>query len=129
MKEAKEIDISDEEVKSRFGEIEKEEYLDPRFGDVRRTRALLLFWNSTNNDLVSAREGFHLAEKWKDDNLAKQNLDSGRILLKRINVIEEELRLLLPTIKSIRFLTDSELLFLPLWMSKLLEIKVEKVTE
>lgn len=126
MDEKNDILVSDDEVLQRFGDITKEEYIDPRLLDVKRTRSLLGFWHQIDSSLTDSREGFHLAEKWGDEGLRKQHLDNGRILIKRIKTIEGELRSLLPTIKNVRFLPDNEIGLLPKWMLSLLEIKVEE---
>mgnify|MGYP001567242765 CR=1 FL=1 len=117
-------EISDGDVISRFGDIVKDEYIDPRINMVKRARSLLSFWRVIDNSLMDAREGFHLAEKWGDEELRKQHLTNGRTMIKRIKVVEDELKIILPQVKNIRFLPDNEIASLPKWMLVLLDVSI-----
>ena len=117
-------EISDGDVISRFGDIVKDEYIDQRINMVKRARSLLSFWRVIDNSLMDAREGFHLAEKWGDEELRKQHLTNGRTMIKRIKVVEDELKIILPQVKNIRFLPDNEIASLPKWMLVLLDVSI-----
>lgn len=119
--------MSNEDIRAwltRTSEVKKEEYIDERVPLVRKASALLDFWKEFSMVLERSRTGYLLAQKWKDEALMKKCLEEAKPQVERITVIEEELKLLLPQLKNVDFLSQDELRLLPIWMLELLEAKV-----
>ena len=115
--------ITDEQIEQWFGENKQEDDApeDKIADNVRRARALIIFWHQINTEIVNAREGFNLAKRWEEKELKQRYLEEGRKLFRKISIVEEELRNSLLPLKGISFLAKDELKILPQWVTKVLE--------
>lgn len=116
----KTAELSDQEVTDFFGDNLEEEYIDATILKVRKARALIMYWHGLSSDVSSVKEGYHLAKKWDDEDLKKQYIEQGRPMVKKLNILEGELKEALPELKGKVFLRDDELELLPKWMLKLI---------
>ena len=119
-------ELSVEDIEKHFGTLINDKYIDERIEISNKVKALLNFWHENNFGVNKAKEGYLLAKSWKDDNLVKRYIDEGKPFLQRRLSIEEKLKEILPKVKGVRFLHDSELVLLPIWMLEAMEIKIEK---
>ena len=121
-------EVSDKEIEQYLsGELfEAEEYDDGRVPLVKRVRALLQFWHELSTSLAKAQEGYGLAKKWDDEQLKKKFLEEGGPLVKKMKILESELKGVLPSLAKVQFLRDDEMRLLPKWMLKLLEVQIIK---
>ena len=119
--------MTDDDVKTWFvttSEVRKEEYIDERVPLVKKASALLEFWRELSMVLERARVGYSLAVRWKDEALISKCVAEAKPQVARIEIIEEELKLVLPQLKNVDFLSQNELRSLPVWMLELLEVRI-----
>lgn len=124
--EEKEVELSDKELEKWFADgANDEEYINSKIGLVKRIKILLMFWHQLSTEVARAKEGYSLAKKWKDEDLKKKYMEEGRPVVKKMIVLEDELKTVLPEMKNISFLPQEELIVLPKWMLKLMGIKID----
>lgn len=107
------------------GEVEESEFLDPRIHVVKKVKALLMFWQDLYTAVSQVREGYQLAKKFGDEEMKKRNIEQGGPLIKRLKIVEEELKEHLPFLKNVGFLQQNEAVSLPKWMHKLLGLDIQ----
>ena len=118
-------DLSKEEIEEWFGESTDDIYYDHRVPLVRRAMALIEFWHELNKQIDTMKEGYHLAKKWKDEELKEQYIKKGGPLIKRQMILEEDMKVVLPLLKNTQFLSTQQAVLLPKWMLELLDIKYQ----
>src|SRR3989344_9561038 len=122
MYKEKEMPLLDEDVEKYFGDTNIETYNDEKIQLVKKAKILLEFWSSLSLAITRSKEGYHLSKKWGDDELKKRYIEEGRPLIKKIIILEDDLKQILPNLKGVNFLTPSEINILPKWVLKILEI-------
>ena len=103
----------------------KNEFVDERLEVVTRARSLIMYWHQLHQQLSQVREGYSLAKLWEDDDLKGQHMEQGRPLIKKEKILNEVIRDVLGELKNVPFLTQQELLQLPKWMLKTLNVRLE----
>lgn len=116
-------ELTDEEIAEWLGK-EEDTFIDPRFNTAKKARALIGFWYEFSNALARTKEGYHLAQRWEDENLQKKYIEEGKPLIKKIKTVEEELKEILPQLEKTSFLHPNEVAGLPSWMISLLGFEV-----
>ena len=103
----------------------KNEFVDERLELVTRARSLIMYWHQLHQQLSQVREGYSLAKLWEDDDLKGQHMEQGRPLIKKEKILNEVIRDVLGELKNVPFLTQQELLQLPKWMLKTLNVRLD----
>ena len=106
----------------------KTEFVDERLETVTRARSLIMYWHQLHQQISQVREGYSLAKLWEDDELKSQHMEQGRPLVKKEKILNEVIRDVLGDLKSVPFLTQQELLQLPKWMLKTLNVRLDDNT-
>tara|TARA_Y100000310_G_scaffold138037_2_gene136950 strand:- start:1443 stop:1901 length:459 start_codon:yes stop_codon:yes gene_type:complete len=119
-------DLTDEDVTNWFGDDLEEDYIDNTLLDIRRGRSLLMFWHQLNTELSNIREGYILAKKWDDEELKQRYIEQGKPQIKRMKILEGEVKENLEKLRDKRVFTQQELILLPKWMLKILDVKIEE---
>ena len=112
------------ELSNWFGEPSKDEFINQKIPIIREVRSLLAFWNDLATTISQVKTGYSLAKKWEDKNLENRYLEEGKPLIKKMIILEDEIRKLLPELKGISFLRNEEIATLPNWMLEILGITV-----
>jgi hypothetical protein len=103
----------------------KNEFVDERLEVVTRARSLIMYWHQLHQQLSQVREGYSLAKLWEDDELKGQHMEQGRPLIKKEKILNEVIRDVLGELKNVPFLTQQELIQLPKWMLKTLNVRLD----
>tara|TARA_R110000824_G_scaffold118075_1_gene270218 strand:+ start:516 stop:1025 length:510 start_codon:yes stop_codon:yes gene_type:complete len=103
----------------------KNEFVDERLEVVTRARSLIMYWHQLHQQLSQVREGYSLAKLWEDDELKGQYMEQGRPLIKKEKILNEVIRDVLGELKNVPFLSQPELLQLPKWMLKTLNVRLD----
>ena len=103
----------------------KTEFVDERLETVTRARSLIMYWHQLHQQISQVREGYSLAKLWEDDELKSQHMEQGRPLVKKEKILNEVIRDVLGELKNVPFLTQQELIQLPKWMLKLLNVRLD----
>jgi len=103
----------------------KNEFIDERLETVTRARSLIMYWHQLHQQISQIREGYSLAKLWEDDELKSQHMEQGRPLVKKEKILNEVIRDVLGELKNVPFLTQQELIQLPKWMLKLLNVRLD----
>ena len=103
----------------------KNEFVDERLEVVTRARSLIVYWHQLHQQLSQVREGYSLAKLWEDDELKGQYMEQGRPLIKKEKILNEVIRDVLGELKNVPFLSQQELLQLPKWMLKTLNVRLD----
>lgn len=124
------VETSDEDLDSFLLSSDEEdefknEFVDDRLEIVTRARSLIMYWHQLHQQLSQVREGYSLAKLWEDDELRNQHMEQGRPLMKKEKVLNKVLKDVLGELKDVPFLTQQELLQLPKWMLKTLNVRLD----
>ena len=103
----------------------KNEFVDERLETVTRARSLIMYWHQLHQQLSQVREGYSLAKLWEDDELKNQHMEQGRPLIKKEKILNSVIKDVLSELKNVPFLTQQELLQLPKWMLKTLNVRLD----
>ena len=122
--------MSNEELDSLLSDSGEEdefktEFIDERMQVVTRARSLIMYWQQLHQQISQIREGYSLAKLWEDEELKTQHMEQGRPLLKKEKILNEVVRDVLTELKDIPFLTQSEMVQLPKWMLKVLNVRID----
>ena len=122
--------VSDEELDSLLSSEEeddefKTEFLDERMQVVTRARSLIMYWQQLHQQVSQVKEGYNLAKLWDDEELKGTYMEQGRPLVKKEKILNEVVRDVLAELKDVPFLSRQELLQLPKWMLKTLNVRIE----
>ena len=107
----------------------KNEFVDDRLETVTRARSLIMYWHQLHQQLSQIREGYSLAKLWEDDELKNQHMEQGRPLVKKEKILNKVVKDVLSELKDVPFLTQQELLQLPKWMLKILNVRLDTEEE
>ena len=126
--------VSDEELDSLLSDSGEEdefktEFIDDRMQVVTRARSLIIYWQQLHQQISQIREGYSLAKLWEDEELKTQYMEQGRPLLKKEKILNEVVRDVLTELKDIPFLTQSEMVQLPKWMLKTLNVRIDDTSD
>ena len=126
-KEELEIEQENKDVEDFFGEnpLEDSEYEDDTLLTVKRAKAIMMFWQQADSEVIQIKEGYNLAKGVGDDALKDVFITQGKPLVKKLKFLEEELKDILPRLKGITFLIPAEIAVLPKWQQKLLGVNKE----
>lgn len=112
-------------IKDLFETDEKDELVDSGIEEMREVIGLFSVWNDLNIQFQRVKTLYKLSQKWDDEDLAKQHLATGEAIMKKLDVVEEELKPLLPSYKGTKaftvFSTD-QVRQMAVWMKEMLEI-------
>jgi len=122
--------MSNEELDSLLSDSGEEdefktEFIDERMQVVTRARSLIMYWQQLHQQISQIREGYSLAKLWEDEELKTQHMEQGKPLLKKEKILNEVVRDVLTELKDIPFLTQSEMVQLPKWMLKVLNVRID----
>ena len=120
--------MSDEDLESFLLEEEdefKNEFVDERLEIVTRARSLIMYWHQLRQQVSQVREGYSLSKLWEDDELKGQYIEQGRPLIKKEKILNGVIKDVLGELKDIPFLSPQELLQLPKWMLKTLNVRLD----
>jgi hypothetical protein len=122
--------MSNEELDSLLSDSGEEdefktEFIDERMQVVTRARSLIMYWQQLHQQISQIREGYSLAKLWEDEELKTQHMEQGRPLLKKEKILNEVVRDVLTELKDIPFLTQTEMVQLPKWMLKILNVRID----
>jgi len=122
--------ISDEELDSLLSSSDEDdefkiEFVDERMEVVTRARSLIMYWHQLHQQVSQIREGYNLAKLWDDEELKTQYMDQGRPLIKKEKVLNEVIKEILEELQDVPFLSQQELIQLPKWMLKTLNVRIE----
>ena len=125
-------EMSDEDLDSLLLSSDEEdefknEFIDERLEIVTRARSLIMYWHQLRQQLSQVREGYSLSKLWEDDELKSQYLEQGRPLVKKEKILNKVVKDVLGELKDVPFLTPQELLQLPKWMLRTLNVRLEDV--
>ena len=62
---------------------------------------------------------------WEDEDLKTQYMEQGRPLIKKEKILNEVIKEILTELKDVAFLSQQELIQLPKWMLKTLNVRIE----
>jgi len=122
-------EMSDEDLDSLLLSSDEEdefknEFVDERLDTVTRARSLIMYWHQLRQQLSQVREGYSLSKLWEDDELKGQYLEQGRPLVKKEKILNKVIKDVLSELKDVAFLSSGELLQLPKWMLKTLNVRL-----
>jgi len=122
--------MSNEELDSLLSDSGEEdefktEFIDDRMQVVTRARSLIMYWQQLHQQISQIREGYSLAKLWEDEELKTQYMEQGRPLLKKEKILNEVVRDVLTELRDIPFLTQTEMMQLPKWMLKVLNVRID----
>jgi len=122
--------MSNEELDSLLSDSGEEdefktEFIDDRMQVVTRARSLIIYWQQLHQQISQIREGYSLAKLWEDEELKTQYMEQGRPLLKKEKILNEVVRDVLTELRDIPFLTQTEMMQLPKWMLKVLNVRID----
>ena len=122
--------MSNEELDSLLSDSGEEdefktEFIDERMQVVTRARSLIMYWQQLHQQISQIREGYSLAKLWEDEELKTQHMEQGKPLLKKEKILNEVVRDVLTELKDVPFLTQSEMVQLPKWMLKTLNVRID----
>jgi len=122
--------MSNEELDSLLSDSGEEdefktEFIDERMQVVTRARSLIMYWQQLHQQISQIREGYSLAKLWEDEELKTQHMEQGRPLLKKEKILNEVVRDVLTELRDIPFLTQTEMVQLPKWMLKVLNVRID----
>ena len=125
--------MSNEELDSLLSDSGEEdefktEFIDERMQVVTRARSLIMYWQQLHQQISQIREGYSLAKLWEDEELKTQYMEQGRPLLKKEKILNEVVRDVLTELRDIPFLTQTEMMQLPKWMLKVLNVRIDGST-
>jgi len=126
--------MSDEELDSLLSDSGEEdefktEFIDKRMQVVTRARSLIMYWQQLHQQISQIREGYSLAKLWEDEELKTQHMEQGKPLLKKEKILNEVVRDVLTELKDVPFLTQSEMVQLPKWMLKTLNVRIDDTSD
>jgi len=126
--------MSDEELDSLLSDSGEEdefktEFIDARMQVVTRARSLIMYWQQLHQQISQIREGYSLAKLWEDEELKTQHMEQGKPLLKKEKILNEVVRDVLTELKDVPFLTQSEMVQLPKWMLKTLNVRIDDTSD
>jgi len=115
---------------------EEEVYVDSRVALARDIRPMIAAWHEYKNGMAQVKANYKL---WKveselgggegDDQRKEALVQNASRFKKSLDFIEGEIRDAFPQLQGVAFLTRSEVILLPTWMHKLLNITIEASTE
>ena len=122
--------MSNEELDSLLSDSGEEdefktEFIDERMQVVTRARSLIMYWQQLHQQISQIREGYSLAKLWEDEELKTQHMEQGKPLLKKEKILNEVVRDVLTELRDIPFLTQTEMVQLPKWMLKVLNVRID----
>ena len=122
--------MSNEELDSLLSDSGEEdefktEFIDERMQVVTRARSLIMYWQQLHQQISQIREGYSLAKLWEDEELKTQHMEQGKPLLKKEKILNEVVRDVLTELRDVPFLTQSEMVQLPKWMLKVLNVRID----
>ena len=123
-------DMSDDELDSFLSAAEEEdefktEFVDDRMETTIRARSLIMYWHQLHQQVAQIKEGYSLAKMWEDEDLKTQYMEQGRPLIKKEKILNEVIKEILTELKDVAFLSQQELIQLPKWMLKTLNVRIE----
>ena len=126
--------MSNEELDSLLSDSGEEdefktEFIDERMQVVTRARSLIMYWQQLHQQISQIREGYSLAKLWEDEELKTQHMEQGKPLLKKEKILNEVVRDVLTELKDVPFLTQSEMVQLPKWMLKTLNVRIDDTSD
>ena len=126
--------VSDEELDSLLSDSGEEdefktEFIDERMQVVTRARSLIMYWQQLHQQISQVREGYKLAKMWEDEELKTQYMEQGRPLIKKEKILNNVVKDVLGELKDVPFLSQSELVQLPKWMLRTLNVNVDSNEE
>ena len=126
--------MSNEELDSLLSDSGEEdefktEFIDKRMQVVTRARSLIMYWQQLHQQISQIREGYSLAKLWEDEELKTQHMEQGKPLLKKEKILNEVVRDVLTELKDVPFLTQSEMVQLPKWMLKTLNVRIDDTSD
>ena len=126
-------EMSEEELDSLLLSSDEEdefktEFLDNRLETVTRARSLIMYWHQLHQQISQVREGYSLAKLWEDEELKGQYMEQGRPLIKKEKILNKVVKDVLSELKDVPFLTQQELLQLPKWMLKTLNVQLDSTS-
>ena len=126
--------MSNEELDSLLSDSGEEdefktEFIDERMQVVTRARSLIMYWQQLHQQISQIREGYSLAKLWEDEELKTQHMEQGKPLLKKEKILNEVVRDVLTELKDVPFLTQSEMVQLPKWMLKTLNVRIADTSD
>lgn len=128
-------EVTDEELESLLssegeGDDEfKTEFVDERMTVITRARSLIIYWHQLHQQISQIKEGYSLAKMWDDAELKNQYMEQGRPLIKKEKILNDVVKDVLGELKDVPFLTQAELMQLPKWMLKILNVRIDVVEE
>lgn len=127
-------EVTDDELDALLSDTDsddefKTEFVDERMTTVTRARSLIMYWHQLHQEISQVREGYALAKMWDDDELKTRHMEQGRPLIKKEKILNEVVRDVLTELKNVPFLSQSELVQLPKWMLKTLNVRLEDPVE
>ena len=122
--------VSDEELDSLLSASDeddefKTEFVDERMEVVTRARSLIMYWHQLHQQVSQIREGYNLAKLWEDEELKTQYMEQGRPLITKEIILNGGIKEILEELKDVAFLSQQELVQLPKWMLKTLNVRIE----
>ena len=114
-------ELTNAQVEEYFGDVEIGEYENENLVKVFRAKTLLSVWREHDTAIASLKERYQLAVKFEDDKMKNSILDQGKPLIKRIKIVEDELKVLLPQLKNEQFLLPEEKAIFPKWINNLVK--------
>ena len=122
--------VSDEELDSLLSASDeddefKTEFVDERMEVVTSARSLIMYWHQLHQQVAQIKEGYSLAKMWEDEDLKTQYMEQGRPLIKKEKILNEDIKEILTELKDVAFLSQQELIQLPKWMLKTLNVRIE----
>ena len=122
--------VSDEELDSLLSASDeddefKTEFVDERMEVVTRARSLIMYWHQLHQQVSQIREGYNLAKLWEDEELKTQYMEQGRPLITKEKILNGVIKEILEELKDVAFLSQQELVQLPKWMLKTLNVRIE----
>ena len=114
----------EDNVKNWF-EDNKEEFVDGRVNQARTGRALVRSWSQHRDAMEDIGVGYRVASRIGDDEAMQRQLEAGKPLLERLEVLESEMSELFPQLHEVAFLAQGEALILPIKYLDMLGISHE----
>ena len=102
----------------------KTEFVDKRLQVVTRARSLIMYWQQLHQQISQIKEGYKLAKLWEDDELKNQYMEQGRPLVEKEKILNKVIKDVLSELKDVPFLSQNELIQLPKWMLKTLNVNI-----
>ena len=83
-----------------------------------------MYWQQLHQQISQIKEGYKLAKLWEDDELKNQYMEQGRPLVEKEKILNKVIKDVLSELKDVPFLSQNELIQLPKWMLKTLNVNI-----